>query len=100
MGYFIRVLSKCDARMPLGELRARLAASAPTASLVVEGGDEKNWGQLLVKVGATDICEVCCDVDGGPESLVRAEAAEFVDEIQEEQPASAVRWLERYLPSV
>jgi hypothetical protein len=100
MGYYLRVLSKRLERMPLEHFRIRLKTTAPKATLAVESGDELNWTQLLVAVGDRDACEITCDFDEGPDSLLREEMSEFAEEIANERPQSAVRWLNGYLAQV
>jgi hypothetical protein len=100
MGYYIRILSKRPERMPFSELRGQMAKAMAGVELELEDGDETGWAQVLVKHDGADVCELTCDLDGGDDSLVREEAAEFVDEIQGEKPASAVQWLSKYLEQV
>lgn len=100
MGYYIRVLSKRSERMPFSDLRAQLAKAVAGVELELEDGDETEWAQVLVKHDGADVCELTFDLDDGDDSLVREEAAEFVDEIQEAKPPSAVQWLSKYLEQV
>lgn len=100
MGYYIRVLSPRGDRVPLAHLHEQLKKSVPKAELTVEGGDEQNWTDLLVKVGSRDVCELSCDFDSGPDCLLRREMEEFVEDIANERPQSAARWLAEYLRTV
>lgn len=100
MGYYIRVLSKRPERMPFSELHDQLAKAVAGVELELEDGDEGAWAQVLVKRDGAAVCELTCDLDDGDDSLLREEMAEFVDEIQEEKPASAVQWLSKYLEKV
>jgi hypothetical protein len=100
MGYYLRVLSQRPERMSLADLQSRLKTTAPKATLTVEDGDQSNWTQLLVAVGDRDVCELICDLDEGPDCLLREETSEFVAEIANGRPQSAVRWLGDYLAQV
>jgi hypothetical protein len=72
----------------------------PGQELNLEAGDEFNWSQLVLghKQGS-EIALIEKD-SASPGSLGEAEIAEFVDEVRDEKPASAARWLSEFLPRV
>ena len=99
MGYYIRLLSPYDALPAYLQLIERLS-SFDSVTLTVEDGEEGDWKQLLVAhVDGTPIASV-------ERNLVRAgelgeeEIAEFLEEIEGCEPASAVAWLRDYLANV
>jgi hypothetical protein len=96
MGYYIRVLGKNLATIPVQELR-KVALSAVVD--VTEGSDE-SWEQLILKhesgqeIAAVERNPV---VDG---KLGAKELQEFLAEVRHHKPDSAAAWLQKYLPTV
>ena len=96
MGYYIRLLSPSDALPPYRQLRDSLSPFDSVA-LAVEDGDEADWKQLLVAhADETPIASIERNVVRGGE-LGAEEIAEFLEEIEDCKPASAVAWLRDHL---
>lgn len=99
MGYYIRVLATSDAPIKEQELIESLP-TAPPCKLLVASKDGTGWTELtLLHAAGPEIALIERDLVL-PGSLGEAELGEFVDEIQECRPQSAVRWLSNYLPRV
>ena len=95
MGYYIRVLGTEIAEIPIQRLRERASPA-----LVESEGDADSWQQLVLKHpdgSEIALIEKNPVVEGG---LGAEELQEFLDEIPDYQPASAVIWLQSYLPKV
>ena len=100
MGYYIRVLGTDDRDIPLSSLQDALNAEQLRISATVESGNDRQWNQLvLAHPNGPQIVSIERNpvVPGG---LGDEELQEFLELIQEAQPASAVRWLSNYLPTV
>lgn len=99
MGYYIRVLGKKDSPLSIAALRACLPVNSEI-ELVEEAADQGGWSQLVMRHrDDADIAIVERD-PVIPGELGADEIGEFVDEVQDSQPASASKWLAEYLPSV
>jgi len=99
MGYYIRVLGRRDVRLSIITLRACLPTS-PAVELKEESSDPSGWSQLILR--HSDGTEIAV-VERNPVilgELGAEEISEFVDEVQDAQPASASKWLAEYLPSI
>jgi hypothetical protein len=96
MGYYIRVLGRNLATIPVQELRK---VALPAVVDVTEGSGE-SWEQLILKhesgqeIAAVERNPV---VDG---KLGAKELQEFLDELPHCRPDSAAAWLQNYLPTV
>jgi hypothetical protein len=99
MGYYIRVLGKNDVPLPIVTLRTCLPVDSEV-ELVEEKSDKIGWSQLILRhKGGAEIAVVERNpVIAG--ELGADEIGEFVDEVQDAQPASASKWLAKYLPTV
>ena len=96
MGYYIRVLGKNLDNIPVQQLREVTQPSV----LTISEGDENAWEQLALahKSGqAIAVVEKNPVVEG---QLGADELREFIDEVAHFKPASAVAWLQQYLPTV
>jgi hypothetical protein len=95
LGYYIRVLGKNPAPIPLETLRS-IAEPA-----LLEGEDKgTDWNELVLShKSGTEIAiiEKNLVIDG---ELGAEELEEFVEEISDYKPDSAARWLKSYLPTV
>ncbi len=100
MGYYIRVLAESDAIVPAGRLRARLQEDGVDAVLEATDGTDDNWTGLGLQHGDGAYIAVIERNLVRPGELGADEIAEFIEEVADLQPASAARWLERYLPTV
>ncbi len=101
MGYYIRVLASSTKVPRVSALRRDLRECGfADLELQLLAGKESTWTQLdLLHPDETPICSIERDpVKKG--ALGEAEIEEFIDEIQDCKPASAVAWLEAYLPKV
>ena len=100
MGYYIRILSPSNRRIPCAELCIALAADFPRAVLTLEAGSDAEWEQLvLCHAGGSEIAAVEFNAVG-PNSLCAEELKEFNDEIAGCEPHSAVEWLTDYFSRV
>ena len=100
MAYYTRVLSKDEAFPPVEELVELLQSQHPGYKLTLEEGDEEEWETLLLS--SDDEVEVALVVrstvfDG---SAGQDEVADFLEDLQDCKPESAVEWLEDYLAEV
>jgi hypothetical protein len=98
MGYYIRILSPSDAVPSFAKLQA--IARKHQAKLEDEPKEDDDWTQIvLCHENGPEIASIerSTVADG---DLVRAEVQEFLDEIPNYQPASAVEWLTDFLPTV
>ena len=96
MGYYIRVLGKKLHNIPVQELRE---VTQPFVLSISEGDDDA-WEQptLAHKSG-----QAIAVVEKNPVSegqLGAEELREFFDEVSHYKPATAVTWLQHYLPTV
>lgn len=95
MGYYIRVLGRDVANIPLQTLRE---AAHPGVIEADDAGGE--WEELLLRHASGAeivVIEKNLVVDG---QLGADELEEFVNEVSGCKPASAAEWLRQYLPKV
>jgi len=100
MGHYIRILSPSETVPSLAEIRTALSSEAPLGQLQVPAGPEEMWTQVSL-VHATG--EVVAEIERNSASdgdLVTEEIEEFLEEIEDCEPASAAAWLADYLPQV
>jgi hypothetical protein len=100
MGYYTRILSPSSRAVSVDELRIVLKQESLNAILQIEDGTEADWTSLVLKHESGPEIAVIERNPVGPETLGSAEIDEFLEEIGECQPASAVRWISEYLPTV
>lgn len=100
MGYYIRFLSTSTKVIPFRRLQADIAKEGLSAVLRLEGGSEQDWKQLILShPDGPEIAVIERDlVEDG--SLGKAEIEEFTEMISDEEPQSAVGWLQEFLPWV
>jgi hypothetical protein len=99
MGYYIRVLSPSDLRIPFADLRDALEAEHPSATLSLEGGTDQRWDQLLLcHRGGPEIAVL--ERNPVADELGAEEIEEFREELSSCEPRSAADWLDGYLPRV
>lgn len=100
MSYYTRILTPSAARVPVAELQAALKAAKVQARLEIEKGSAEEWNQLGVtdRDGGSVLTIECNDVAADGEG--REEIQEFLEEIPNYRPATAVKWLQDYLPTV
>jgi len=68
--------------------------------LSLEAGDASDWTQLVLRhKQGSDIALIERDLVA-PGSLGEEEIAEFVDDVKDEKPESAARWLAEFFPRV
>lgn len=100
MGYYTRVLSKDEEFPSFEELSELIRTEHPEFRLSVEEGSEEEWDVLLLS--GLDEVEVALlernTVSDG--SMGQDEIAEFLEELEDCKPKSAVQWLEDYLTAV
>lgn len=100
MAYYIRILAESEAIIPAGKLRARLQEDGVDAVLEITDGSDHNWTVLELHHGDGASIAVIERNLVRPGELGADEITEFIEEVADLQPASAARWLERYLPAV
>jgi hypothetical protein len=99
MGYYIRLLSPSEIVPDFATLRTSVATK-PDISLSVEDGDDSEWSQLLLAHDDdTPIASIERNVVRAGE-LGAEEIEEFLADIEDCRPTSAVEWLQKYLPTV
>ena len=99
MGYYIRVLGKRDVPLSIDTLRACLPTN-PAVEINEESSDRSGWSQLILRHSDGTEIAIVERNPVFPGELGAEEIDEFIDEVQDAQPASASRWLVDYLPSV
>lgn len=100
MAYYTRVLSKDKEFPPVEELAELLQAQHPGFKLTVEDGDEEAWETLLLS--SDDEVEVAL-IERNPVfdgSAGQDEIADFLEDLRDCKPESAVQWLEEYFAEV
>ena len=100
MGYYIRVLAEKADSLPLSQLEAALRQEVRSVRLQLESGTPERWEQLVL--AHDDGAEISL-IERNPVlkgELGAEELQEFIDEVALEKPASAARWLQKYLPRV
>jgi len=99
MGYYIRVLGTKDVPLSIAALRACLPVNLKV-DLSEEKSDQEAWLQLILRHSDGPDIALVERNPVIPGELGADEIGEFVDEVQGALPASAAKWLTRYLPSV
>jgi hypothetical protein len=99
MGYYIRVLATDANPIAEEELRACLP-EAPSFELVAEQKNGHEWAQLVLRHSEGKEIAIVERNLVSPGELGEEELAELIEEIKDEKPFSAARWLEQYLPRV
>ena len=100
MGYYIRVLAEKADFLSLSQLEAALRREVRGVRIQIEGGTPERWEQLVL--AHDDGTEIAL-IERNPVlkgELGAEELQEFIDEVAHEKPASAARWLQKYLPRV
>lgn len=100
MGYRIRVLSTSDQIVPVARLNNALTRDKFEAVIKCDPGAELTWEQIeLAHSNGPAIALIERNVVL-PGSLAESELAEFLEEMEDERPASAVTWLKSFFPRV
>jgi len=98
--YYSRVLTRQEEYPSCEDLAQLLQADHPDFSLSIEEGTEEEWEVLLL--ASVDGVEIAL-IERNPVfegSLGQDEIAEFIEDIQDCKPESAVEWLEEFMLSV
>lgn len=100
MSYYTRILTPSAARVPVAELQAALKAARVQARLEIDEGSAEEWKQLAVtdKDGGSVLTIERNDVT--EEGVGHDEIQEFLEDVPNYKPASAVNWLQDYLRTV
>ena len=96
MPYYLRVLSTSDRTVPASKLAASLAG----ATLTVESGTDDQWDELmLAQASGQEIAVIERNVvtDG---SMAAEELEEFIEDLEDAEPASGADWLRGFLPRI
>jgi hypothetical protein len=94
--YYIRVLTPSEEVVPAGVLAAELK----TANLSVEAGSDAQWEELLLSHRDGRAIALIERNAVFEDSLGAEELEEFVDTLDELQPATGAAWLRAWLPGV
>jgi len=100
MPYYTRVLSKDEEFPTLEELADLLASNHPGFKLAIEEGTEEEWETLLLS--STDEVEVAL-IERNPVldgSTGQDQIADFLEDLREARPETAVAWLDEYFAEV
>ena len=97
MGYYIRVLALDSRLPPVAELRLCLPAGQ---ELDIEEGQESDWRQLILRHNSGNEIAVIERNPVLPGELGEEELNEFIQEVSDEKPESAAKWLVQFLPKV
>lgn len=100
MGYYIRVLVESDRYIPVSDLRKELKKNNLPVNLDVIEGNQKEWEQIAIKNEKNEVIAVAERNLVAEGLLGKEEIEEFLEEIQECKPESAVEWLKEYLPRI
>lgn len=93
MPYYMRLFTKSAEPVPLSVLRAALPEGC---SLDVEGGDETNWADLLIKSPSGD---PICVLERSRKDLMEDDIAWMSEALQEQLPRAGAEWARDYLKS-
>ena len=99
MGYYIRLLSLSD-QLPSFESLRSSVAQFRSLSLTIEEGNPKDWRQLLLAHADDSAIALLERNLVQPGTLGEGEIEEFIEDISDCKPQSAVPWLESYLRKV
>ncbi len=97
MGYHIRVIALKDDSISLQEIEDHLSVSEITVKIEIEDGSAEQWNQLLLKHDE-DLPVAVVERNPTNEELGEEEIQEFIEEIEDYKPTSAVKWLKTFLP--
>jgi hypothetical protein len=100
MGYYIRVLSPSAKRPPFAAIRKAIKDKKLSAKLKVESGRPDKWEQLLLSHETGEEIALIEANHVARGSLGEDEVSEFLECAKEGRPASAAKWLGKYLPRV
>lgn len=99
MGYYIRVLALKDDPIPLQEIKDHLSEAELSINIEVEDGNDTQWNQILLKHDE-ELPIAVIERNPTNEELGEEEIQEFLEEIEDYKPNSAVKWLKSFLPKV
>ena len=100
MGYYLRVLAKSTATVPVSRLRQRLEKDGLKVVLECSTDEGSAWTKLLMKHRNGDPIADIERNEVAPGSLAFDELIEFADDIEECKPATAVKWLREFFKTV
>ncbi len=100
MGYCLRVFTKTDEDILVSQLEKALSVAKIQAEIRVKEGNKYLWQEIeLCHLGGLPICKVMRQpviADSNGDRII----AEFLNQIENCKPQSAVEWLKRYLLEV
>lgn len=99
MGYYIRVLALKDELISFQEIKDHISESKLSINIEVEDGNDTHWNQLLLKHDE-ELPVAVVERNPTNEELGEEEIQEFIEEIEDHKPNSAVKWLTSFLPKV
>ncbi|MCK4257975.1 MAG: hypothetical protein KAX49_03305 [Halanaerobiales bacterium] len=100
MSYFLRLFSKDNEDIPISQLKKSLASANIQTKIRIKERTKNLWNQIEVALLDGDtICRierlaVLADTAG------EAQIFNFLNEIEDSKPQSAVKWLKKYLSEV
>ncbi len=99
MAYYIRVLALKDESISFQEIEDHLSDSELSINIEIEDGNADQWNQLLIKHDE-ELPVAVVERNPTNEELGEEEIQEFLEEIEDYKPNSAVKWLKSFLPKV
>ncbi|MCB9126589.1 MAG: hypothetical protein H6638_01545 [Ardenticatenales bacterium] len=100
MGYYVRFLATTDKNVPLIQIEKYLKVNRIGVYLEIEDGDENDWYQAAVKNKKKEVIAIMEKNPVKEGLLGEEEIEEFLEDVEEYKPESAVNWLKEYLPTV
>lgn len=94
MGYYLRLFTTKDDRIPLKEISSALPEDC---RVHVELDSDQGWQGLVIKTKSGD--EICL-LERTPDDLAAEEISEFREFLEDTKPASAAKWVLDYLAKV
>lgn len=99
MGYYIRVLALNDEPISIHEIKDLLSGTDLLMNIEVENGDTVQWNQIILKHDE-ELSVAIIERNPTNKELGKKEIQEFIEEIEDYKPHSAVKWLKSFLPKV
>lgn len=100
MGYYIDVLTPSQERLSIEEVRIEAKKYLPDCEVILNEGTEQAWEELIVRINEDDpVCTIGCTPFTKGETD-DSDLGWVLWNIEDCEPASAVQWLRKYVPSI
>src|SRR5687768_5865732 len=100
MAYYIDVLTPSTERIAIEDIRREALKYLPECEVFLNEGTDEEWQELFVWINENDpVCTLECSPFTKGESD-ETDLGWMLWNIEECEPANAVRWLRNYLPQV